>query len=395
MFIVFYILAALLVFFSYRSFRGGTDYLNYFEKELAKPSSDFTPFATIFAPCKGLDQGLKENLEALLVQDFPDYEVIFVVDDEDDAAVPVICGLPGDSKLVVAPKSTVSSQKVENLREAVLHASAGSRVFVFADSDARPGRDWLRHLVAPLEDEKVGIATGYRWFISPRRGFASELRSVWNASIASSLGPGRGNAFCWGGALAIGRETFERLNIREKWLGTVSDDFVLAREVRAAGMPIVFVPQALTPSVEDCTFREMLEFTTRQMKLTRVYARALWRLSFFGSGLFNFVMLTAILVLAVDRQNIFALAAAIFTLITVSLFSIGKSLLRLRAVALVLPHHCESVRKQGLTQMSFWAITPALFFYNCAAALLSRRIEWRGNRYILVSPTETVILPKR
>src|SRR6476660_4886589 len=189
MIIVFYILAALLIYFSFRSLRGGIDYLEYFRRETAKPLSDHTPFVTIIAPCKGLDQGLRENLEALLVQDYTAYEVIFVVDDESDEAVPVIRSMPGDSKLVFAPKAVRSSQKVENLREAVLHASPRSEVFAFVDSDARPSPLWLPHLVAPLVDPTVGVSTGYRWFISTRPSFAAEMRSVWNASIASALGP--------------------------------------------------------------------------------------------------------------------------------------------------------------------------------------------------------------
>ena len=119
------------------------------------------------------------------------------------------------------------------------------------------------------------------------------MRSAWNASIASALGPNTKTNFCWGGSMAIRRDVFERVGMREKWRGTLSDDFAVTRAMNEAGLPIVFVPQALTASVEDCSFREMLEFTTRQMKITRVYARPLWLLSFVGSAVFNAVMIAA------------------------------------------------------------------------------------------------------
>ena len=145
MIFVYYFAAALLVFLSYKSLRGGIDYLSYFKRELAKPLSHFTPFATVIAPCKGLDEGLAENLKALLDQDYPAYEVIFVVDDENDPAVAVIELVSHEnSKLVIADKAINSSQKVENLREAVIHADPRSEVFVFVDSDARPSPNWLR-----------------------------------------------------------------------------------------------------------------------------------------------------------------------------------------------------------------------------------------------------------
>jgi cellulose synthase/poly-beta-1,6-N-acetylglucosamine synthase-like glycosyltransferase len=101
--------------------------------------------------------------------------------------------------------------------------------------------------------------------------FASELRSAWNASIASALGPNLKSNFCWGGSTAIRRDVFERIDMREKWRGTLSDDFAVTRAIKAAGLAIYFVPKALIASVESCTFKELFEFTNRQMKITRVY----------------------------------------------------------------------------------------------------------------------------
>ena len=295
--LVYYVISAILLFFSYKSFIGGIAYLNYFKRELDQPKSDFTPFCSIVAPCRGLDDDLQANLFALFQQDFPQFEILFVVDDEKDEAVPVIKSLIDrvstelpdkiktpqiTAKLIVAPKAVDSSQKVENLREAVLHVSDASKVFVFVDSDARPNENWLRNLIAPMRDENICVTTGYRWFISPKNNLSSQFRAVWNASIASSLGANTHSNFCWGGSMAIRRDEFEKLGMREKWCGTLSDDFAVTRTVKEANLPIYFVPNCLTASVEGCTFRELLEFTTRQMKITRVYAPHLWKASLLG-----------------------------------------------------------------------------------------------------------------
>ena len=90
MMLLYYFFAILLVYLSYKSFRGGIKYLNFFKQELAKSISTFTPFCSIIAPCKGLDEDLEKNLTALCSQDFPAYEIIFVVDDKNDEAVKVI-----------------------------------------------------------------------------------------------------------------------------------------------------------------------------------------------------------------------------------------------------------------------------------------------------------------
>ena len=396
MIFLYYFFAVVLVFLSYKSFRGGFNYLNYFRQELARSTSTFTPFCSIIAPCKGLDEDLEKNLIALCSQDFPAYEIIFVVDDKNDEAVKVIKQVSRQvakhAKLVIANKTVESSQKVENLREAVLHVSDESKVFVFVDSDARPNKDWLRNLIAPLRDENVGCATGYRWFISKTFSLATEMRSVWNASIASALGANIKNNFCWGGSLAMRRETFEKLEMREKWRGVLSDDFAVTRAMKAENLPIYFVPQALTASVENCTFGETLEFTTRQMKITRVYAQNLWIQAFIGAGLFNLVFIGGILIIAFSSTNTFSFWFVIVALLIISAFSIGKSWLRLMAVRLILTDYKKELGNQFWTQNSLWVLSPALFFYNSFCALLSRKIIWRGIKYELKSPNSTKIL---
>lgn len=396
MFFVFYILAAALVYLSYLSFRGGLEYLRYFREELSKPPSDWEPMVTIIAPCKGVDEGMLANFDALLHQDLPEYEVIFVIDDPDDPAAEIIETAWREAerhvKLVVAPEAAESSQKVENLREGVLHADPKSEVFVFVDSDTRPSPGWLRALIAPLRDETIGAATGYRWFISEKPTFASELRSAWNASIASALGPNEKNNFAWGGSMAIRRDTFERIGMRDKWHGTLSDDFAVTRAMNAAGLRIRFVPQALTASVESCTLRELFEFTTRQMKITRVYMPRLWLVSLVGSGLFCAVMTSAFSIAVLSRSNSLPVWAAIVTLVLVSILSIGKSLLRLNAVRLALPQYDAELKDQFVTQNTLWLPAPFLFLYNSTAALISQRMYWRGKRYHMVSAEKTVVV---
>lgn len=394
---LFYFFSILLVYFSLKSLLGGINYLSFFRRELAKKETDFTPFASIIAPCRGLDDDLEENLAALFRQSFPKYEIVFAVDDEKDAAVSVIkklisANLQIKAKLIIALKTFDSSQKVENLREAVLHVSDESKIFVFVDSDARPVENWLRNLIVPLEDEKIGAATGYRWFISKKRNFASEMRAAWNASIASALGENVKSNFCWGGSMALRREIFEKIEMREKWRGKLSDDFAVTKALKDADLPIYFVPQALTASVEDCSLRELFEFTTRQMKITRVYSQNLWIASFIGSGLFNLVWTYGIFILIFGGKYSFSFWFTVISLLLVAVFSIGKSWLRLNAVKLILKNYKYQLNKQFWTQNTLWILSPALFFYNAFCALISRTIVWRGIKYKLESAKKTLVI---
>jgi len=397
---VFYFFAAVVIWQGFMSLRGGIKFLSYVRGEMAKPPSDFTPFVSLLTPCRGLEQGLKENLAALFMQSYPAYEIIFVTDREDDPALAVVEEVRREfgprssvaSRVVIAGEALESGQKVHNLRAAVLKADARCEAFVFADTDARPGADWMRALVAPLAQQGVGAATGYRWFIPVRGGFSSHLRAVWNASIASALGERGDKNFCWGGATAIRRETFDRLDIREHWRGTLSDDFTIMRVLRRAGLPIYFVPACLTASIEDCSFRELLEFTTRQLKITRVYAKHFWQAALLGSMLFVSLFFGG-LALTMTRALLgHTYALPLILLSIIFLLGAGKAYLRLRAVRLPLQRYERQLRKATVPHLLLWPVTSALYLYNALCAALSRRINWRGITYELKSPAETVIM---
>ena len=398
--IFFYALAALVVLQSLLSLRGGVRYLGFFRRELGAPRALYMPFASVFVPCRGMDQGLRLNLLALFRQHYPAYELVFVSDRADDVGLEIARQLARElegetvarSRFVVAGRATDSGQKVHNLRAALKETDASSEVFVFVDTDARPRADWLRALVAPLADEGAGAATGYRWFLPARGNLASQLRSVWNASIASALGAGVKSNFCWGGSTAVRAETFERLKMNERWRGTVSDDYALTRALQEAGLPVRFVPACLNASVEDCTFAELVEFTTRQLKITRVYAPRLWAFVLVSNLLFVAVFFGGLAVAFVRAAAGLSFVWPLVVVAVIFLLGMWKAFFRLRAVALVLEEHHGRLRRDVWAHLALWPLTAVLFLYNAVAAGLSRRIVWRGIGYTLKSPTETEII---
>ena len=294
-------------------------------------------------------------------------------------------------QVVVAGAAVDRGQKVHNLSFAIRHAHRDSEVFVFVDSDARPGKEWLRSLVAPLSDEKAGAATGYRWFIPARGGIASHLLSVWNAAIASALGADGMKNFCWGGSTAIRRTTFEASRVIDYWRGTVSDDFALTQALHDASLPIKFVTQCLTPSFENCTFSELLEFTTRQIKITRAYASHLWRSVFLGSGIFVITFFGGLALVIARAALGLSFGLPLLLLLVIFLMGAMKSHLRLRAVTAIIGEPKASSLVSTIAHMTLWPLASALYLYNAIAAAVSRRITWRGITYELKSPTETVI----
>jgi ceramide glucosyltransferase len=395
---VYYFFAALLVLQSVISLQGGVRYLSYIRLEAARDRPDFTPYVSVIAPCRGLDQGLHENLAALFHQDYPAYEIIFVTDRWDDPALTVVEEVRREfgasphvgARIVIAGEATESGQKVHNLRAAVCETAPESEVFVFVDSDARPHTRWLRSLVAPLADEEMGAATGYRWFIPVKGGLASRLRSVWNASIASALGVRGDKNFCWGGSTAIRRANFERALVMDEWRGAVSDDFAMMRALRRARLPIHFVPDCLTASHEDCTWRELLEFTTRQLKITRVYATHFWQVVLFSNLLFVLIFFGGLIIIVTRAALSLSFILPLAFILTIYGLGIAKAYLRWRAVNIPLAQYGAELRRDTFSHLFLWPLASALYLYNALGALLSRRIKWRGITYELKSPRETV-----
>ena len=380
---LYYFLAAVSCWFGIQSLLGGFRFAAYVRRETSRPIPDFSPFASVIVPGRGLEPGLAENLGTLLTQDYPAYEVLFVFDRADDPAIEVVKQLTTTPKIVIAGPATDSGQKVHNLRVAVTRIDPKSEVLVFVDTDARPDRQWLKNLVAPLADETLGASSGYRWFVPLNGGIASQLRSVWNAPIASALGSDTTKNFCWGGSTAIRRTTFERLKVSERWRGTVSDDFTLTRILREANLPIHFTPNCLVPSFGDCDFKELLEFTTRQIKITRVYAQHLWLPLLLGSSLFTIVFFFGFILLILSKSPVLPVVLTL-------LFALGaiKSVIRWRAV------NISTQRRDLAAHIFLWPFASLLYLYNAIVAGFSRRIKWRGITYELKSPTEAVIISR-
>ena len=109
------------------SLRGGLSFAAYVRRETARPLPDFTPFASVIAPCRGQEDGLRDNLAALLKLNYPNYEVIFVTDREDDPALKVVEEITRSEnnserivlRVLIAGEAVDCGQKVHNLRVAV------------------------------------------------------------------------------------------------------------------------------------------------------------------------------------------------------------------------------------------------------------------------------------
>ena len=239
--------------------------------------------AMVFVPCKGVDLSMEENFRALFCQDYDDYELTFIVEDESDPAVELIRSLMAEyssvrSRIVMAGRAETCGQKVHNLRVATARIPEGIEFLVFMDTDARPRPEWLRALLGRLGDASqldLGAVTGYRWMIPARPSLANWFISAINAAVAGMLGS-RDIYPIWGGAWAIRRSVFEQTRIRDEWDRTLSDDMVARNVLRRHGRGVRFEPTCVVTTPLDVGFWEALSFLRRQYMIGRFYVPKVW-----------------------------------------------------------------------------------------------------------------------
>jgi ceramide glucosyltransferase len=398
---LFYILVIVQIAVGFYSLWDGFQWVRLIRHRLRSHAGFYTPQAAVICPCKGNEPGLDENIAALANFDYPNYEIYFSVATSLDPAVKAIEQLksvsPHPVHIVIAGPADDCSEKVFNLRRAVEAVPETCEVLVFADSDVRLSRGWLKKLVAPLQDNRIGATTAYRWIIPSGAmasgGFASALASAWNASVATLLGRA-GENFCWGGGTAIRRETFNELRVLDAWSGAASDDFAMTKVLEDARKPIVFCAECLAPTLHPWTGKSLLEFTNRQILITRVYSTKRWAMGALAHLSYSLTLVYALAVILLSMIAGDPWLQLVLIALVIPLLAAMKGALRTVAVEELLPQWRGPLKQWSWVWMTLAPIVPFLFSWNFLVSLVSRRMLWRGIRYELVSPSTTRVLKR-
>jgi ceramide glucosyltransferase len=395
----FYVLVIIQILLGLYSLWGGIEWFRMVRQRLSSHSGFYAPVAALICPCKGNERGLEENLAALARFEYANYEIYFSLATSLDPALKIIERVKAASQrpvhIVIAGPPEDCSEKVYNLRRAVEALPEKFEVIVFTDSDVRLTRGWLTKLIAPLQDPRIGATTTYRWLIPSGQfgsgAFASALASAWNAAVATILGKPREN-FCWGGGTAIRRKTFADAKVLEAWKGAASDDFAMTRALEESGKPIIFCPECLAVTLQPWTGADLLEFTNRQIVITRVYSPRRWMMGAIAHLSYSLTLIFAAVVILSTMIEGDPWGQLVLLTLGIPLLAAMKGAIRTIAVSEVLPEWKAKLLEWGWVWFALAPVVPFLFSWNFISSLHSRRIRWRGIRYELVSPTVTRIL---
>ena len=361
----------------------------------------YRPRTVLIIPCKGLDSEFDKNVASFYAQDYEEYLLWFVVGEESDPAYGRLCALKEklgasskakEVRIFVAGACKSCGQKIHNLLHCYKQVGDDVEVMAFADSDVCVRSDWLSHLVYPLRQAKVGAAGGYRWFVAKRNNPATVALSALNAKVAQLMGNMRFNHL-WGGSMAIRVDTFRRIGAEEMWRKSVSDDLCLTYAVKKLGLKVRYVPACLVASCEETTWGELFEFGRRQFVITRVSSPGTWWFGLFGC-MFSVVGLWGGAAMALWAARAGVPRPGLLYAVPIVFFAgqLLRAVMRQSTIRALLREDKQRLRAVLLADICLsWLLTLVMLGLILSSAF-GRKIRWRGIRYKLVGPTETIRL---
>lgn len=354
-----------------------------FRRSAAPSAGEFAPAVSILKPLKGLDPDAYKNLRSHCVQEYPEYELLFGVNDASDPAAELVRRLMAEFpqrpiRLLVCTNVLGANRKVSNLAEMAQQASFTH--LVVNDGDIAVPPDYLRRVMAPFANERTGVVTCvYRGVAGKTLG--SKLEAL---GISTDFIPGvltarqlEGVRFALGSTMAVRREALAAIGGFEALVDYLADDYELGARVASAGYDVVLSDSVVESHLPDYRFGEFIAHQLRWGRTVRDSRPWGYRLMFL-----TFALPWAVLTVVAARGAPWSwglLAAALIMRYAVA-YAVGARLLG-----------------DPLIARAWWLLplrdllAPVLWF----ASLFGRNITWRGERFIITDRKLQRVEPSR
>jgi ceramide glucosyltransferase len=343
----------------------------YFNLPLKALDPDFHPPVSNLKPIRGLDPEAYENLASFCRQDYPDYEIVFCVDSDDEAVISVIDRLKANFperriRVLYGSGRVATNDKVAKLARLV--DEAAHEVVVISDSDVRVRPDYLRQVTAPLRDPKIGAVT---CFYTPTaiNTFTDHLQT---AGMTSDFYAGvlvawqlDGIKFALGPTIATTRAKLAGFGGYVSIENQPADDLLVGRLIAEQGYEVVLLPYVIETVPDYHSMRAL------------VYKRLRWLV------VMRHVRPSGHLGLLLTQGLPWSIAAVmVHPSAAVALWYLGTYCCLRVAMTWMIGIH-------GLKQPRFWKQMPliplwdALAFFIWLASFLRKSIRWRGADYYI------------
>ena len=361
------------------------------------------PKALVILCLRGGDPFLSRCIRGLVSQDYPDYEICFLVDSADDPARAVLQRELASHDFdrfeiqILSEPLASCSLKCSSLVQA-LQSRLDSQGFVaLLDADTIPHRGWLRELATALHGAGIGAATGNRWYMPETISMGAMTRHAWNAAAVVQM---YWYSIAWGGTLAIKFDCIRRAKLMDRWRNALCEDTMLCTQLKKINQRIAFVPSLMMVNREDCSLPSFYGWVKRQLLTARLY-HPLW-FAVVGHGVSSAALLlwggTACIGYAFTGRT----TDSMVSLVAMLTFHLFLSLMlpwMESAVSRIVRARGESADwNRGLRWWQLgWYVWTTQWIYTAAlmGCLRSRRIDWRGIDYDVRGPFDIRMLGYR
>lgn len=236
------------------------------------------PKTAIILCLRGADPYLARCLRSLFNQNYPHYDIKLIVDSEEDPAWNIATKTIAEEKAsnvdiqYLRQRRKNCTLKCSSLVQALSELDKTYKVIALVDADTVVHSNWLRELVSPLSDPKVGATTGNRWYLPTGKYWGTLVRYIWNTSAVVQMFLYR---IPWGGSLAIKTEVIQKTKLLEKWKYSYSDDTMISRVMLKHGYRVKFIPSLLIVNREETNLPRLFPWMRRQLFSSRLY-HPLW-----------------------------------------------------------------------------------------------------------------------
>jgi len=343
----------------------------FYRRERARVRVDFTPPVSLLKPVRGVDLGSYENFASFCRLDYPEYELLFGVNDSADPAVPLIQRLMAEFpqrriRLLSGSEALGANRKVNKLVQ--LAREAQHEVLALTDGDVRVAPDYLREVVAPFADKKVGAVTSFYRAIA-ERNLGAELEAVGAASdfFAGVLMANwmEGITFGLGASIVTTKEWVAKIGGFEAIADMHSDDYELGHRIARAGGKIVLSREAVWTMYPAQSLRGFWQHQVRWARTVRLCRPLSFAGLIFTHGL-PWALLAALIAPTSAIAAAYPLAYLLLRFMMawiVGVWGVGDEVLR---------------RKLWLVPLR-----DGVYFLVWLASFASNRIYWGGEQYIM------------
>jgi ceramide glucosyltransferase len=244
-------------------------------RPVAAPKSGFTPPVSNLKPIRGVDPDAYENFASFCRQDYPDYELLFCVGEKDDPVVPILEKLIRDFPerritVLFGTSGNAANDKVAKLARLV--SEARNEVVVISDSDVRARPDYLRTVVAPLADPKIGAVTCF-YVPTEEKTLAESLQTIGMVSdfyagilVARELD---GVKFALGPTIATTRTRLAGFGGYKAIENQPGDDLLVGRLIAEQGYEVELLPYTILTVADYGSMPDLLHKRMRWVVVMR------------------------------------------------------------------------------------------------------------------------------